>query len=40
MVALPDALRAAAVAGALAALVRGAVPSLPRWDAIAAALEV
>jgi ribokinase len=38
MVALPEALRAAAVAGALATQVKGAVPSLPRWDAIAAAL--
>jgi ribokinase len=40
MVALPDALRAAAVAGALATQVQGAVPSLPRWSAIAAALGV
>ena len=31
-------LRAAAVAGALATTVQGAVPSLPRWEAIAAAL--
>jgi ribokinase len=38
MVVLPDALRAAAVAGALATQVQGAVPSLPRWSAIAAAL--
>lgn len=35
---LPTALRAATVAGALATQVQGAVPSLPRWDAIAAAL--
>ena len=38
MAALPEALRAAAVAGALATQVKGAVPSLPHWDAIAAAL--
>lgn len=38
LVALPAALRAATVAGALATMVKGAVPSLPRWDAVAAAL--
>jgi ribokinase len=37
--ALPAALRAAAVAGALSTQVQGAVPSLPRWVAIAAALR-
>ena len=37
--ALPTALHAAAVAGALATTVEGAVPSLPRWEAIAAALR-
>jgi len=37
--ALPQALRAAAVAGALATQIQGAVPSLPRWDAIARALQ-
>jgi ribokinase len=36
---LPSALRAGAVAGALSTLVKGAVPSLPRWEAIAAALS-
>jgi len=36
--ALPTALRAAAVAGALSTTVHGAVPSLPRWDAVQAAL--
>lgn len=36
---LPQALRAAAVAGALATTVQGAVPSLPHWKAIAAALH-
>lgn len=35
---LRTSLQAAAVAGALATQVKGAVPSLPRWDAIAAAL--
>jgi len=35
---LPIALRAGAVAGALSTQVKGAVPSLPRWEAIAAAL--
>lgn len=35
---LSTALRAGAVAGALSTQVNGAVPSLPRWDAIAAAL--
>lgn len=35
---LPQALRAAVVAGALATTVQGAVPSLPRWEAIAAEL--
>lgn len=35
---LPGSLRAAAVAGALATQVKGAVPSLPRWAAISAAL--
>jgi len=39
LAALPAALRAAAVAGALATQVQGAVPSLPRWDAVAAALR-
>lgn len=38
LAALPGALRAAAVAGALSTQVAGAVPSLPRWDVIAAAL--
>ena len=38
MAALPEALRAAAVAGALATQVKGAVPSLPHWDAVAAVL--
>jgi len=37
--ALATALHAAAVAGALATTVEGAVPSLPRWAAIAAALR-
>ncbi|MEY4401705.1 MAG: hypothetical protein RL072_1570 [Actinomycetota bacterium] len=37
--ALPNALRAAAVAGALATTVEGAVPSLPRWARIAAVLQ-
>jgi ribokinase len=37
MSALPSALRSAAIAGALSTLVQGAVPSLPRWDAIRAA---
>ena len=37
--ALPAALRAAAVAGALAATVEGAVPSLPKWAQIAAILH-
>jgi ribokinase len=37
--ALATALRAAAVAGALATTEEGAVPSLPRWAAIAAALR-
>jgi ribokinase len=37
--ALATALQAAAVAGALATTVQGAVPSLPRWAAIAAALR-
>ena len=37
--ALPTALRAAAVAGALATTVEGAVPSLPRWASIAAVLQ-
>lgn len=36
---LPAALRAAGIAGALATTVPGAVPSLPRWEAIAAALR-
>lgn len=36
---LPRSLRAAAVAGALATQVQGAVPSLPRWAAISAALS-
>ena len=36
---LSVALRAAAVAGALATQVQGAVPSLPHWAAIAAALQ-
>jgi ribokinase len=35
---LPRSLRAAAVAGALATQVQGAVPSLPRWESIKAAL--
>jgi ribokinase len=35
---LPQALRAAAVAGALSTQVQGAVPSLPRWTDIAKAL--
>ena len=35
---LPRSLRAAAVAGALATQVKGAVPSLPRWEAIKTAL--
>jgi ribokinase len=39
LAALPAALRAAAVAGALSTQVQGAVPSLPRWDAVAAALR-
>ena len=38
LAALPQALRAGAVAGALATQVKGAVPSLPHWSAIAAAL--
>jgi ribokinase len=38
LTALPAALRAATVAGALATLVKGAVPSLPRWDAVVAVL--
>jgi ribokinase len=38
LVALPMALRAATVAGALATLVQGAVPSLPHWDAVSAAM--
>ncbi|MFM7080878.1 MAG: PfkB family carbohydrate kinase, partial [Actinomycetota bacterium] len=38
LAALPQALRAGAVAGALATQVKGAVPSLPRWSAISAAL--
>jgi len=38
LAALPQALRAGAVAGALATQVKGAVPSLPRWSAIADAL--
>lgn len=33
------AMRAAAVAGALATTARGAVPSLPRWEAVAAVLS-
>lgn len=37
--ALPRALRAAAIAGALATTVEGAVPSLPRWAQIAAVLQ-
>jgi ribokinase len=37
--ALPTALRAAAIAGALATTVEGAVPSLPRWARIAAVLQ-
>lgn len=37
---LRTSLRAAAVAGALATQVKGAVPSLPHWDAIAAVLGV
>ena len=37
--ALPRALRAAAIAGALATTVEGAVPSLPRWARIAAVLQ-
>ena len=36
---LPRSLRAAAVAGALATQVQGAVPSLPHWAAISAALS-
>ena len=36
---LPNALRAAAVAGALATTVEGAVPSLPHWARIAAVLQ-
>lgn len=36
---LEEALRAAAVAGALSTQVQGAVPSLPRWPDIAAALS-
>lgn len=39
MAGLPEALAAAAVAGALSTTVQGAVPSLPNWDAIAAALQ-
>ena len=35
---LPNALRAGAIAGALSTQAKGAVPSLPRWEAIAAAL--
>lgn len=35
---LPRSLRAAAVAGALATQVQGAVPSLPRWESIQAVL--
>ncbi|MFM7525988.1 MAG: ribokinase [Actinomycetota bacterium] len=38
LTALPQALRAGAVAGALATQVKGAVPSLPRWSAISATL--
>jgi ribokinase len=38
LTALPQALRAAAVAGALSTQVKGAVPSLPHWEAIAKAL--
>lgn len=38
LVSLPRSLRAAAVAGALATQVKGAVPSLPRWEAIKTAL--
>ncbi|MFM7665050.1 MAG: ribokinase [Actinomycetota bacterium] len=38
LAALPQALRAGAVAGALATQVKGAVPSLPRWSAISATL--